>query len=78
MAEEMKTELKTLADGLNDLNRTVIADIAYRRGLEVPTRLKQVEDNLEKKASWMGLYLAIGLLCAVVGCAFIVANGVTH
>ena len=76
MPEEMKKELRTLADSLNELNSTVIADIAYRKGLEVPTRLKQVEDNLEKKASWMALYLGLGLIIAMIGCIISITNGI--
>ena len=79
MPEEMKNELKSLADKVSKLNTTVEADIAYRRGLEIPTRMKEAEENITEitktKASYVALYSGIAVICLVVTLIFTISKG---
>lgn len=77
MDDETKIKFGEVQKSITDLSSVVREDIAFRKGLDMPDRLKEVEGKVETKASWHGLYLAIGLVLALVVAAVAVTSALT-
>jgi len=75
MDSETRGEFAKLSKGLNDVVTTVKESTAYHKGLDLPKRMLKVEDEMEEKASWNGLYFSVALVIAIVTVSILVAKG---
>ena len=70
MDEETKGRFESVTKSITDLTLTIEKDISYRKGLNIPKRVEDIETDVEdldtKKASWNGLYLVAILIVAVI------------
>lgn len=60
----IKADIVDLKEGVSKLETAVASNLAFHKGLDLANRMTKVERDLDKKASWMGLYLSFGLLIA--------------
>lgn len=80
MDDETKAEFKEVKASITNLEKTVDEHLNYSRGLEIPERVfrseKKIQDLDKKKASWVGLYMAVGALILIVGIVLTIAKGI--
>lgn len=78
MDSETREEFKNVKSEIRGLTSKVEEHLNYSRGLHLPERVTKSEDEIqllkEKKASWYGLYLAVGLVLAIVSLAMAVIS----
>ena len=77
MDAESKKEFKEVKDKLNHIELSLTEMIAFNKGLDVKNRLTHLEDEVEKKASWNGLYLSVAAFVAILTVALVIAKGVS-
>jgi len=76
MDQDTRDKFDEQATSLNEIKTLVETDIAYRKGLDLPNRMTNAENEIDEKASWNGLYLAVGLVVGIVLVALAVAKGI--
>ena len=75
MDNETREEFKKVNDSLFDIKLGVEKYYGYQQGLDLPNRMTTAERDIEKKASWNGLYLAVGLIISLVALGIVIAKG---
>ena len=73
---ETRDEFKKVNTTLTKIELTVEKNLSYYEGLQLPERMTKAERQIEKKASWKGLYFAVFIMIAIIGIAFTVAKGI--
>lgn len=76
MDDETRGEFSKVNAALTEIKTAVKGNSEYQRGLQLPTRMKEAEDEIKTKASWFGLYLAVGLVLAVVVAVMAIVSAV--
>lgn len=76
MEQDYREHLNKVTDGLNELSKKVGENTAYQKGLNLNGRLLKAEEEIEKKASWKALYLAIGLFISIITVGLLFAKTV--
>jgi len=76
MDSETKEHFAKINDTISELSCVVKEDIAYRKGLDIPLRMKTAEELLDTKASWKGLAAAISLVVVLTGIVITIAKGI--
>jgi len=71
---ETRDEFKKVTKTLTKIELTVEKNLSYHKGLQLPERMTKAERQIEKKASWKGLYLAGVIILAIIGVVFTIAN----
>jgi len=76
MDDETRIEFQKVNDSLIKINLGVEKNLAFQKGLDLPNRMTAAERDIEKKASWYGLYLTVGLIVGIVILALVIAKGI--
>lgn len=76
MDNETREEFEKVNNTLVDIKLSIEGNNKLQEGLDLPNRMVTAERDIEKKASWNGLYLAVGLIISLVALGIVIAKGV--
>jgi len=76
MDNETRDEFAKVNKTLSKINLSVEKNLSYNQGLDLPKRMTKAEEEIETKASWKGLYLAVLLIVSILVVAIAIAKGI--
>lgn len=82
MDNEIQKEFAKMNDKLTSINLTMERNLSYHKGLNMPQKMTNIEQkylglriDVDKKPSWVGLFMTVGSIVGIVTVALTIARG---